>query len=792
MPITPPSIDDRRYQQLVDELLARVPVHTPEWTNFNNSDPGVTLVQLYAFLTENLLYRASLTPERNRVKFLQLLQMPLRPATEAKGLVAISNERGPSVTETLPSNIELLAGNVSFRTELGLDVLPVETRVFFKRPINPPPTDLIEYYRLLYASYQQQLPLELNLYSTIAMDRPVVEQVNLNNDTIDRSLWIALLARKNDAEEKGSIDPWKSVRDSIGGKTLTLGLMPSLTANQTRLIPGGVASPNDLLVFEIPKISGGSNAKVPRDSSGRPVPSYQPLEARTDVNLLSTPGVVQLTLPEASALGFWQDLDPLEAGVGELPPTLEDSALSNRIITWLRVRATGAALANILWVGINAAPIRQRERVASERLTDGNGTPDQVRRLSKAPVLKDSIEVITLSNTEQLQWNEIDDLLAAKPEVPVVDSRNPPTANDKSLLNELVNHVRRDQVNVFQADHESGTLIFGDGFHGRRLPLGANVFATYEFCQGSSGNVAAKAINNAPQLPSGFTVSNPVRTWGGADAETTNDGEKQIKRFLQHRDRLVSVEDFESIAWRTPGIDIGRIEVLPAFHPDFVPNEPGAIPGVVTVLAIPRFDPVQPDAPQADKLFLNNICRYLEPRRLVTTELVVSGPIYKPIWVSIGIDVASGFSIAEVVESVKQSIRQFLTPIAKDQSSIGYAAQNGLLFGAQTDAVAKGWPLRMAVSARVLLAVTARVPGVTSVFDEVLLAEGTGATKPVIEMNGLELPRVLGVSVVVGEPLPISALRGDNVIPGSANGSGTSTDSAQPSFLPVPVIPESC
>jgi len=55
MPLQIPSIDDRRYQDLVTEALARIPVHNPEWTNFNKSDPGVTLIELFAFLTENLL-----------------------------------------------------------------------------------------------------------------------------------------------------------------------------------------------------------------------------------------------------------------------------------------------------------------------------------------------------------------------------------------------------------------------------------------------------------------------------------------------------------------------------------------------------------------------------------------------------------------------------------------------------------------------------------------------------------------------------------------------------------------
>src|SRR5207302_9436587 len=100
MPLQIPAIDDRRYQDLRNEALARIPVHNPEWTNFNRSDPGVTLIELFAFLTESLLYRCNQIPERNHRKFLSLLGIPLQPATPAQGLVAFNNERGP--LDTLP------------------------------------------------------------------------------------------------------------------------------------------------------------------------------------------------------------------------------------------------------------------------------------------------------------------------------------------------------------------------------------------------------------------------------------------------------------------------------------------------------------------------------------------------------------------------------------------------------------------------------------------------------------------------------------------------------------------
>ena len=89
MPLEIPQLDDRNFEELVKEAVARIPVHTPEWTNFNESDPGVTLVELFAFLTESLLYRSNQIPERNRKKFLSLLGIPLRAASSARGKASI-------------------------------------------------------------------------------------------------------------------------------------------------------------------------------------------------------------------------------------------------------------------------------------------------------------------------------------------------------------------------------------------------------------------------------------------------------------------------------------------------------------------------------------------------------------------------------------------------------------------------------------------------------------------------------------------------------------------------------
>lgn len=757
MPLPVPSIDTRTYQQLVDETLARVPTHTPEWTNFNASDPGVTIVQLFAFLAEAMIYRANQIPVRNRAKFLDLLGIALRTASEARGLATIANERGPLEVETLAANVELLAGEIPFRTQLGLDVLPVETRLVVKRSVAPDP-EVEAYYRLLYASYNSAFPDSFALYESVQLD-PAKDRIDLSTTT-DRSLWIALIARPQDRDSAGK-DPLERVRTALGGRTLSLGLAPDPEVEQRVLLAGGGSpEPADLLAFELPQV--GADGLIGFDADGNPLPAYRRLEVRTDFDPLTEAGIVQISLPEADALRSWNNLDPLEAGVGDLPPDIEDTDVRGRVITWLRIRATGAARVQLRWAGINATTIRQIEHILAEPLADGDGSPDQVRHLARAPVLQGSIRLTSVADEGERAWQEIDDLLAAGPELAVHDvAGTRPT-------------------DVFLADYEAGMLRFGDGLAGRRPPLGARLFASYLYSEGVEGNVGAGAIKGGPLLPAGFTAGNPIPTWGGADAEGVDDGEKQIRRFLQHRDRLVTAGDFEAIAWRAPGIAIGRIEILPAWHPSLSPAAPGSAPGVVTVLAIPRDDPAHPAAPRADRMFLDALCRHLDPRRLVTTELVVRGPIYKGIWISAGIETIGGVSIAETSEAVRQRLREVLSPL----SPLDLAGQMGPLYGPPPSPEQRGWPLRLPVQARVLLAEVARVSGVRSVTG-LLLSQSSGPAVDSVPIEGIELPEILGISVVAGEPIDLASLRGDTPIKGDSGGGSQR-------LLPVPIVAETC
>jgi len=82
MPITLPTLDDRRYADLVEEARGLLVANAPALTNHNASDPVITLIELFAYFTEVLLFRVNNVTDAHRVKFLRLLNGPDWPGPD--------------------------------------------------------------------------------------------------------------------------------------------------------------------------------------------------------------------------------------------------------------------------------------------------------------------------------------------------------------------------------------------------------------------------------------------------------------------------------------------------------------------------------------------------------------------------------------------------------------------------------------------------------------------------------------------------------------------------------------
>ncbi|HYH79734.1 MAG TPA: hypothetical protein VEX86_08045 [Longimicrobium sp.] len=396
MPLIVPRIDDRDYTQILSEALARIPPHNPEWKNFNDADPGVTLLQLFAFMADSLLYRANLIPERNRLKFLELLGIALRPPAAATGVAAIANERGPLDAVTLPAGLQLFAGATGFVTENGLDVLPVEGKVFYRAKLEAgTETDTAaRMYTQLFGDGEGD-DAALDFYRTTPFEWPVngarVGAVSLTDDAVDHALWLAVLLR---AADKPDDAVRRDVTARIAGKVLTLGIAPAWDGSQRVLRAGGSAARS------VPQLSFDISTGT-FDAAGEPV--YAPLDAAADDDALENLTLVQLTLPGEGAFGPWDDLDPMDDGVGDLPPSLDDESLAARVLCWIRIRladvsapASGSTAsqgweARFSWLGVNATRISQRIPVAAQRVGSGTGEPDQSLALANVPVLPETV-----------------------------------------------------------------------------------------------------------------------------------------------------------------------------------------------------------------------------------------------------------------------------------------------------------------------------------------------------------------------------------------------------------------
>ncbi|NEA64529.1 putative baseplate assembly protein [Streptomyces sp. SID12488] len=132
MALPSPNLDDRRFQQLVDEAKRYVQQRAPEWTDHNVSDPGVTLIETFAYLVDQLLYRLNRVPDKNYTAFLDLLGIRLYPPAAATAEVDfwLSAPQPDTVTLTPGTEVTTAGGEgdeaVVFTTADELRIVPSE------------------------------------------------------------------------------------------------------------------------------------------------------------------------------------------------------------------------------------------------------------------------------------------------------------------------------------------------------------------------------------------------------------------------------------------------------------------------------------------------------------------------------------------------------------------------------------------------------------------------------------------------------------------------------------------
>lgn len=661
MSLNRPILDDRSYEQLRDELLSRIPVYAPEWTDHNASDPGVTLIELFSYLGENLLYRFNQIPDATKIEFLRLLQIPLRPAEVARSMASLSTKQSSGVAVEIGTTA--LAGDIAFETVTEVRVLPVTALAVAKAISAIPETgsEAAEYFKQATDSADVSTP---RAYQSAFMSPDSPTEVMDFDEAVDSMIWVAVLAEKAELRD-ATLAALSSHED--GPLLLNLGFVPDLGIEQQELESAVL----NTSLFRCPGEGAGDRGgavqwqiSTSRLNAGQQ-PEYRNLSTVGDTSDgLSREGVVRLQLPrDLQGMGPFAVDDPELEGVGELPPLLDDEQLEGRLLFWLRAfRLDSSSFGRVLYIGANATELIQTVKARPEVLGTGNGQPNQSFSLVHPQVVPGSLILEVEGADGWRRWEEVEDF-----------------------------HASSESARYCKLDAAPGRVRFGNGLNGYVPQIGQRIRATsYRYGGGAQGNVASGAISRIkPNLP--VKITNPLPAYGGADAEALEVALERIPAELRRRDRAVTQSDFKELALLTPGANIGRAECLPRFHPNYPDAETA---GVVSVVVWPKSDARHPDAPMPDRNQQRRVCSWLDARRLVTTEHYVLPPRYRPVAVAIGVVVKQGYGIDAVRHWVEQVVRQYLAPLPPHGPSGG------------------GWPLGRRVHGPELEAAALQVEGV--------------------------------------------------------------------------------
>lgn len=354
-----PSLDDKTYEQIVEDAIKWIPRYTPDWTDHNAHDPGITLIELFSWLTELQHYYVDQIRSDNEIKFLKLLGQKPRAAKAATTDVTFQFTDGVGTNVVIPrlTLVSTSDGKVVFETEEPFLALPVK----LCKVLSFQTSGVVDYSDsnvragLHYSVFGQKAVAGSKLYLGFDQPFPADEQIPITfhlyeNEPVarcsvvtseDRCLWVS----------PSAIIEWEYYSAANGGSWIPL----PIEADETLMLT----------------FSGRIIFRAPVDASKRKVDRF-----KDDL--------------------YWIRATIRQAGY-ELPPKLD------RIL-------------------LNTVPVVQRMTHHNEFVGSSKGLPGQYFELSRFPILPKSIKLqVEEKSGNTLKWNDwkqVDSLDASKPSDP--------------------------------------------------------------------------------------------------------------------------------------------------------------------------------------------------------------------------------------------------------------------------------------------------------------------------------------------------------------------------------------
>ncbi|HBY98941.1 MAG: putative baseplate assembly protein [Ardenticatenaceae bacterium] len=721
MPLPLPNLDDRRWTDLVEEGQALIPLYAPGWTDHNVHDPGITLMELLAWIAEMDLYQLNRIPDRHRRKFLALIGLRPAPPRPARTVLSFGLQAGVS-QRSLPATVEFEGNDpfgqpTRFRTLDAVTVVQNQLtaiQVKDERGVHDLTGRWQRGERLalfgddprpgtaLYLGFSQALPpnVPVSLFFTFtdlqagedergrlireinalrAACRPPEslvscpegarpspgegEVVSLSHHSV-RTRWEFLA----EGDRWQALDPEQGqVEDATRHFTLNGRVLLALPA---AMQPRQIGSQPSPYYLRCRFVDGSYDAApVVRSLILNGVLAEQAVPA----SVLTWPIVVGATIEGAASPGeivnFEVQFNPQREITRLRFHDDESDRPRFRVLTFEPPGTDPGTLS-----------------IEAVRVGIGSAEPLQAYKLRNPPVLPSGFQLATLEDGQWRPWTLRPDL----------------DASGRSDAH-------------FVLDASSGVVTFGDGERGRVPPQGALIVARFDTTRAEEGNLEQARVNQLADTPHNRAVlpdfaavkdqlagiTNALPAAGGAAAETLIHAAGHALALVERTERAVTLADYERLAKETPGVRLARASARANLHPGF----PCFVAhGVITLIVLPH---LPADKPMPSPALLQAVRAFLTRRRVVGTRVEVVGPTYLKLTVQARVQAYDGVNTVEVQQNIIAALNHFFHP----------------LWGGPNE---DGWPFGRDVYRSEVLQVIDETPGVDHVISlELIPGEGT-------------------------------------------------------------------
>lgn len=728
------NLDDLRFQQLVDEARRRIPLYCSSWTDFNLSDPGITLVELFAWMTELLAYRINQVPEKNYVKFLEMLGEQLQPAYPARVDLTFRlstpfplrvNEPDDGLYTFIHAGTKVSNGlaadatdELVFTTDEPLEIRAPRLRYFYNgqwqpvEEINPigqrlvafgeawnPTTNQASFTLAFDASHnisghvlRLNVQCEENLGTGIRRDQPPLRWFCYTGEEDGGEAWTPIAVGKTGDD-----------RDSTGGFNnptghLTLFLPPQLG---TKPITSSGDKDNQQAVYMV-RCDYRYNQKDPTNRYNHS-PVIKRITAQTVGATVSATNAVWVQEEE---LGVSSGEPGQSFSVDHQPMVKPTKKLIDSHFTTLE-----------RFLHPDQPPVDEtvpdRDLAKTTPIAEGTGAiittkSSTARQVFQSRTNAQEIEIIEIEESHNGQvkyqrWQPVDDFSKS-------------SRHDRHyILDRAAGEIR-----LGPAIQASDGTVKQYG----RVPLVDRRVRIRRYCYsgGAKGNLAEGQINILHEaFPYVDSVKNLRSAFGGLDVETLDAAKERSKQLMRVQRRAVTAMDYERLTC-TADKRVARAKCLPPVTTN------GTLPRL-QILVIP----VGATTAQLDTLgylslehshnagLRKAIHEYLDAYRMVTTAIEVREPDYVAVWLQVLLLVDRTADVVDIQNTVRQLLNQFITPLYRyeipvdDEPTIepdGDTGQNQDMIASLLPDEWSGWPFGRPLSQAELLAMIQKIPGV--------------------------------------------------------------------------------